>query len=169
MRKTITGGFAVLLGIALGMPAPADAQARYAASSTDLAKAQQLEAQAEALYTVPNEYRKAARLHLRAADLRPAGDLERVAGLRQAARLFYYSGAMVDARETMVKAADAAMEAGDVLNAAETYLDAAFLYREAGMQAEMNTLVRKAQLLSNSPFLTARDRDSIRNRIQISA
>lgn len=160
-------GLAILFGAVLAVPA--DAQTRFASSSTDIARAEKLEAAAEALYTSPDDYRKAARLHEEAAALRPAGDLQRVSNLRQAARLFYYSGSKTTARETMVKAADAALEAGDVLNAASTYLDAAFLYREANMPARRNELVHKAQLLSNSPLLSAGDRSSILNRIQVSA
>ncbi len=167
MKKTITG-FAVLIGLA-SAASSAQAQARFATSSTDVVKAEKLEAQAKALYESPKEYRKAARLHVQAAELRPAGDIERVNDLRQAARLFYYSGAETTARETMVQAGDAAMADGDVVNAAGTFLDAAFLYRDAGMQATANELIRKAHLLSNSPLLSASDREAILSRIQATA
>lgn len=167
MRKITMVAFAGFLGLAFA--APAQAQARYAASSRDVVEAERLEAEARALYTSPKQFRKAAQLHERAAELRPAGDLERARDLRQAARLYYYAGEGSAARRTMVAAGDAALEAGDVIAAAETYLDAAFLYREAGQADQRNELVRKAHLLSNSPLLSAQDRSAILSRIRVTA
>jgi hypothetical protein len=168
MNKTTTG-FAVLLGVALAAPVQAQTAARFASTATDVARAAELESQAVALYESPRSFKRAARLHEQAAELRPAGDLVRIDDLRQAARLYHYAGSTGKARDLMVRAADAALAAGDVVSAAETYLDAAFLYQEAGMNAEVTTLVKKAQLLTNSPLITARDRTAILSRIQVSA
>lgn len=160
-------GFAVLFATALA--APAGAQARFATDATDVARAEALEAKAEALYQSPGKYKQAARLHEQAAGLRPAGDEKRWTGLRQAARLYYYAGSASQSRAAMVRAADEAMAAGDVITAASTYLDAAFLFRETGRGAEAAELVRKAQLLSNSPLLSRQDRNAILSRIQAAA
>ena len=168
MNKTMSG-FAVLLGVALAAPVQAQTAARFASTATDVARAAELESQAVSLYESPRSFKRAAKLHERAAELRPAGDLIRVDNMRQAARLYHYAGSAAKARDLMVRAGDAALGAGDVLNAAETYLDAAFLYREAGMANEVQQLVKKAQLLTNSPLISARDKSSILSRIQASA
>jgi len=168
MNKMMSG-FAVLLGVALAAPVQAQTAARFASTATDVARAAELESQAVALYESPRSFKRAAKLHEQAAELRPAGDLVRIDDLRQAARLYHYAGSTAKARDLMVRAGDAALAAGDVLNAAETYLDAAFLYREAGMGGEVLQLVKKAQLLTNSPLISARDKSSILSRIQASA
>jgi tetratricopeptide (TPR) repeat protein len=167
MRTTIRGSFVLVAALALA--APANAQTRMVTGETNVSEAMQLEAQAAALYQAPSKYKDAARLHERAAELRPAGDVKRVDNLVQAARLWYYAGAQSRAREVMVRAGDGALAAGDVVTAATTYLDAAFLYRDAGQPAEANRLIQKAQLLSNSPQITSSDRDDILRRIQVSA
>jgi ATP/maltotriose-dependent transcriptional regulator MalT len=168
-RKLIGGGFAVLMGMTLAAPVDAQTSARFASVETNVARAAELEAQATAMYHSPRDYKRAAKLHEEAAELRPAGDRIRVDDLRQAARLYHYTGSTLKARELMVQAAEDAHAAGDVVAAAESYLDAAFLYFEAGMPNEVTKLVEKAELLSKSPLISSSDRKMILSRIQVSA
>lgn len=154
-----------LLGFALALPAEAQQTARFASTATDVAQAAQLEAEAQELYNTLREYKRAAKLHMQAAALRPASDAKRVDNLRMAAMLYHYAGRLTNARQAMTQAGDAALAAGDVKTAADSYLDAAFLSSDEGVAEEANRLVRKAQLLTHSPLLTSQARNSILRRI----
>ncbi len=160
---------ALLLGAALAASAEAQSNARFTSSATNVAEAAELEARATGLYHSIRDYPRAAKLHERAAALRSAGDAQRVDNLRRAALLYHYSGKLTQARAAMTAAGDAALAAGDVRTAAAAYLDAAFLSKEDGLGEETNRLVRKAQLLTNSPLLSAQEKDAILRRIRVSA
>lgn len=164
MKKTITSGTFLLLGMLVAVPAHAQST-RFASATTDPSRAVELESRAAALYNAPNKFREAARLHEEAAGLRAADDEMKVENLRQAARLYYYTGAKRQAWVAMERAGDAALAAGDVVNAASSYLDAAFLFRAGKQAADVQRMIRKAQLLTNSPLLSAQDRASILGRI----
>jgi tetratricopeptide (TPR) repeat protein len=164
MKKTIAG--AALVAAAMSVAAAdANAQTRFASNDGNVAEAARLEAKAATLYHAPKRFNEAARLHERAAELRPVGDAQQIENLRQAARLYHYAGNDAKARETMHRAADTALATGHVVAAASTYLDAAFLYRRAGMTEQMNELIRKARLLTNSPALSSQERESILVRL----
>jgi hypothetical protein len=169
MRKTILSS--LVIGMTLvGTIDSVNAQMQFAPkTASTVASANDLEAKAAALYSTPKRYREAARLLMEAAGLREAGDPQRVKNLRQAGRLFYYTGNPESARAAMEQAADAALAVGDVKIAAEAYLDAAFLAQSVKSTAEVRRFIEKARLLTNSPLLSAEEKVIILERINAAA
>ena len=152
-------------GIAIALAGALQA-APAAAQQIDVEKATELEKQAAALYTQPDRYTQAARLHVRAAQLRPAGDPEQVTDLTMAARLHYYAGNIADALRFMSSAASAAHASGDVVNAAERYMDASHLAFELGRRDAVEQFTEQARLLTFSPLIADEKRDDLRARIE---
>ena len=167
MRKTNGWAAIVTAGVLLASPLAASAtQNEYGGPSdrTD-ASPSELEAKARTLFSSPARYGEAVRLFVEAADQREIGDPQRVKNLSMASRLTYYSGDTSDALDLMQRAANEAMATGDVLAAAHSYMDGAFLAQEIGQVGVAAELMKKAERLSFSPLIAARDRDGIRARI----
>lgn len=165
-RKMMSTAFVVLVLATSGAPAAAQTQlAMSTRSSGPIEKAEELERQAEALYTQPDRYADAARLHMRAVELRPVGDPERIRGLAMAGRLFFYAGKVEDALGAMEQGATAALSAGDVLNAANAFVDASHLAGQLGRVQDAERLNERARLLTNSPLLSETDRRHIAGRL----
>ncbi|MCI0435757.1 MAG: hypothetical protein L0271_19260 [Gemmatimonadetes bacterium] len=166
MRRS--GWMAIVLGAALSVPVVGHAQSGVVyggRTATDDVDAAVLESRAQSLFPVPKKYGEAAKLYLQAADLRVAGDPQRVADLMMASRLSYYNGRTSRAWEIMKRAAEEALATGDVINAAHAFVDASFLAKEAGAMTEVVALIERAQLLTASPLLDTNDRAAIRARI----
>ena len=158
---------AAVLAAALALPSTGAAQARLEPVRViaRAAEASALAAQAESLYGTPKKWRKAAGLHLRAAELRPVGDGSAIRDLSMAAHLYRAAGAEGRARTAMERAADQAAERGDVYTAATAYVDAGFLALEARRTDQVPALARKAVLLAKSPLLTSEQRARIMSRV----
>lgn len=155
------------LAAALAFPSEGVTQARLEPVRViaRAAEASALAAQAESLYSTPRKWRKAASLHLRAAELRPIGDGSAVRDLSMAAHLYRAAGAEGRARAAMERAADQAAKRGDIFTAATAYVDAGFLALEARREDKVPALARKAELLAKSPLLTSEQRARIMSRV----
>jgi hypothetical protein len=124
-----------------------------------------LEKQAAQLYESPKHFKRAAALHIKAADLRALDDPMRVKDRTLAARLYYYAGDRARGFELLRQAGDEALAAGDVLVAATTYLDASYVAQELKRGETVLELANKAKLLLSSPLVDARERDRLLSRI----
>jgi len=156
----------------LGLPAIARAQSGvlYGVDATvrsDLDPVV-LESQAQAFFATPKRYADAAKLYLRAAEIRVAGDPQRITDLMMASRLSYYTGNATRAWEIMERAGEEALAAGDVISAANAFVDASFLAKAAGARTPVIELARRAQLLTSSPLLETAQREAILSRIGVS-
>jgi hypothetical protein len=169
MSKLGLVGFALCTVLQFVSASPASAQSGvvYAGPAKGDAAPDpaELESRAQSMLPNPRRYGEAAKLYLRAADLRKAGDPRRVTDLVMASRLTYYDRNVTRARAIMERAADEALAAGDVVSAAHAYVDASFLAWEAGDNESVPRLVKKAELLASSPLLAERDRAAILARI----
>lgn len=134
-------------------------------SRYDVARAEQLRAEALALYSRPGNWKRVAWLHERAARLRPPGDPRLVGDLVVAAALIDRYGDHRQAGQLMEQAAAAALATGDVAQAAHHYITAAIMANRSNDGKTALKLIAKAQLLANSPLLDKYACDCIRARI----
>ena len=168
MKKSVTTALILASGLAAALqatPARSQTTLAMAANSNPPSKAVELERKAELLYGEPGRYHEAARLLLRAAELREDGDPMQVHDLSMAGRLFYYTGRKAEALRTIESAADAALAIGDVLNAAHLYVDASHLARENGRPDDAVRLMGSARLLTKSPLLAESSRREVTARL----
>ena len=131
-------------------------------------KARELRAQAEALFTQPNKWRKAARLLEQSAALRDANDPEAYSCLMYAGRIQASLGDNASARTNLEKAAAHALARGSLVEAAHAYIDAAHVAAAEKQFAIAKDLVARATLLSESPLLSAEQKKMIGIRLAAS-
>jgi hypothetical protein len=117
-------------------------------------KARELRAQAEALFTQPKQWRKAARLLEQSAELREASDPEAYSCLMYAGRIQASLGDWANARTNLEKAAARALARGAIVEAAHSYIDAAHVAAQEKQIAVARDLVGRATLLAASPLLS---------------
>ena len=170
MTRTMMIGIAAgTAAVAVLSAAPASSQQLSYAVTTEKAATKpdpsQLERQAADLYTSPKNFKRAADLLLKAADLRDVADPMKVKNQSLAARLFYYAGDKQRGMTVLEGAADHALSVGDVLVAAELYLDASYVAQELEQGEKVRELAQKTRLLMNSPLVDARERDRVLSRI----
>jgi hypothetical protein len=128
-------------------------------------RADALKQQAEGLFAQPKQWRKAARLLERSAELRDAADPDAYTCLMFAGRLRAAVGDYAAARSSLEKAAAHAMARGAVLEAANAYIDAAFAAAEDKQPEAAKELLARAALLTESPLLSQDQADQITRRI----
>jgi ATP/maltotriose-dependent transcriptional regulator MalT len=167
---------AAVLAALLGLAATAEAQtlvpvndSEKAVSTPRIARAEALEAQAEARLDKVNDAARTARLYLRAAELRPANDPVRLVNLRMAGRLYMLAGEYETARQRLLVAAEAALQFGDIVNAAHLFVDAAWVAAKMGDADAVTQYAGRAECLSNSPLITFADASVIRRRASVGA
>lgn len=158
-RLTIAG---VLLATA-GLPGAVAAQYRLPTLVSSV-RADSLHEAAAALVAA-HRWRDAARLHRRSADLRAADDPLGFRCLSEAAALAYATGDRTAARGDMAKAAGQALARGDLRAASLAYLDAAWIAQEQKDPRQVWELGHRAEMLADSPLLSAADREAILRRI----
>lgn len=158
-RLTIAG---VLLATA-GLPGAVAAQYRLPTLVSSV-RADSLHEAAAALVAA-HRWRDAARLHRRSADLRAADDPLGFRCLSEAAALAYATGDRSAARGDMAKAAGQALARGDLRAASLAYLDAAWIAQEQKDPRQVWELGHRAEMLADSPLLSAADREAILRRI----
>jgi len=159
---------ALAAAVALAAPGATSAQVpleRVNVTAARSAEADALSDKAAALYGSPRKFKDAARLHLRAADLRAADDARAYDDLNMAARLYWSAGDVSRAHEVMVRAAEQAAARGDVVAAATSYVDAGFLAIDERRTDLVPELALKARLLASSPLLTEGQRAEIMRRV----
>jgi hypothetical protein len=136
-----------------------------AVPSPDTEKAQQLQEQAEALFSQPKQWKKAVRLLEQSADLRGADDAGAYDCLLYAGRIRAAIGDFGGARSSLEKAAEHAMARGAIIDAANAYIDAAHA-AVAGKDARgAQQLVDRAALLTDSPMLSAQQKTVLKARL----
>jgi hypothetical protein len=129
------------------------------------AEANALSEKAASLYSTSRKFKDAARLHMRAADLRAPGDAKGFDDLSMAAHLYWAAGDVSRAQESMERAAEHAAARGDIVAAARSYVDAGLLAIEDRHTDRVPELARKAELLASSPLLTEGQRAEIMRRV----
>lgn len=169
MTRTMIFGIAAGSAVVAALnAAPASSQQMSYAVTREQARKpdpSQLERQAAELYTTPKNFKRAADLLLRAADMREVADPMKVKNRSLAARLFYYAGDKQRGLELLEETADHALSIGDVLVAAELYLDASYVAQELDQGEQVRRLAEKTRMLMNSPLVDARERDRVLARI----
>lgn len=165
MRKTSTK--AALATAVVLMLAPAVAAASPTEKASGPTDPVSLEQQAQALYSQPAKYGKAAGLLVKAAEARQVGDAVRLDDLVLAARLSYYNGDLNRALKLMRRAAEEALSIGDVVTAAHAFTDSAYIGKEAGAVEVAAAMLESAQRLTYSPLIDETTREEIRKRITV--
>lgn len=154
----------VLLVLAMATAAPATAPLTGDGPDS-VETAETLYQEAIALFAQPAKWKKAADLLHESANERTIDDPERYHSLTVAARIYVHVKKYDAAGRALRQAADEAAAIGDVANAAAAYLDAAYLSAKVGDPAQMETYLKKAELLSHSPYLSAAERTAISSRL----
>ncbi|HUF49350.1 MAG TPA: hypothetical protein VMN60_00865 [Longimicrobiales bacterium] len=139
--------------------------ARMAPPRDNLDRARELRQQAEALFSEPRQWRKAARLLEQSAELREASDAEGYICLLYAGRIQAALGDLNGARQNLEKAAQQALTRGSIVEAAHAYIDAAFVAAEAKQAQTAQQLIERATLLTSSPLLSATQKAGLTSRI----
>ena len=134
---------------------------------TNAEKADELQRQAESLFSEKKQWRKAVRLLEQSAELRDASDPAGYTCLMYAGRIKWALGDAAGARASMQKAAEQALARGSVMEAASAYIDAAHAAVEDGQQTLARQYVEKASLLAESPLLTAGQRETLKARVDV--
>jgi hypothetical protein len=163
ITRAVFGAVCVLvLSAATTLPAR---EGEYPTVFASRPTAEELEARAHDLMSAPAQFGSAARLLVQAAELREPGDPQRLANLRQAGQLTYYSRSVPRARSLFERTAREALMVGDVFQAADALLDASSLARELRDYAAAADLLRRAELLSLSPLLSGDERAFLERRV----
>ncbi len=165
MKPTFTSrlSMAGVLLATLGLPAAAAAQYQLPGLASSV-KADSLHEAAVAARTT-HRWRDAARLHRRSAELRSADDPLAYRCLTEAAALAYAGNDRSGARDDLAHAAGQALARGDLRAAALAYLDAAWIAQEQRNSRQVWELGHRAEMLADSPYLSASDRAAILQRI----
>jgi len=160
-----------LLALVAVLPAIVPAQQRLSTVRVHVpavvrnnARADTLDARAEALYGLKREWRSAAQLHRRAGQLR-GDDPRSVQSFRMAAWMYSAAKDLGMARRMMVSAAERAAGAGYLEQAAGSYVDAAYIAVADNDIGELPSLLRKTRLLVDGPLFPADRRASLLERI----
>jgi hypothetical protein len=135
-------------------------------ATDDPGRAHALYVEANALLSQPKQWRRAARLYERSAELRDAADPEAYMCLVMAGRLRASTGDIAGAKAALERAGDQALARGSVVEAAQAYIEAAHAAAELKMSADAHALRDKALLLADSPLLSDDQRSSITRRLQ---
>ncbi len=139
--------------------------AMNAPKEPELERAEELLAEAEALFSEPKRWRKAMQLLEKSAELRPADDPGAYRCLMYAGRLGAAVGDYAGARMALTKAAEHALARGEITDAATAYIDAAHAAGLEGQPKLAKEMLERASLLSRSPLLSAAARSALEYRL----
>jgi hypothetical protein len=158
---------ATALAILLGVASAANAQTNGSnGTTTNIPRAEALEAQAVALYpAISLDYGKVARLYDQAARLRPDDDPRRVYDLRLSGHMYQRAHKLSASLRNLTLAAETALQYGDPVTAAHAFVDAAWVAVEQRDIEEANRLAQKAECLTRSPLISLADARALRARI----
>jgi len=166
MKPSLTSRLSITGALLASLALPAAAAAQYQLPTlTSAARADSLHQAAAALVTA-HRYGDAARLHRRSAQLRDADDPLGFRCFKDAAALEYAAGDRTGARTDMAAAAGQALARGDLREAALAYVDAAWIAQEQKNPRQVWELGHRAEMLADSPLLSASDRLAIMQRIE---
>lgn len=164
-KLTMAVGAAVML---TALPA-AGIQTAYAMAAPPepvVERADELQAEAESLFSQPKRWKKAMRLMQQSAELRAADDPEAYTCLLYAGRLGVAVGEYAAAFDALHAAAEHALARGELTDAASAYIDAAHV---AGLQQDVDAakeMLSRASLLATSPLLSGADREQLLYRLR---
>jgi tetratricopeptide (TPR) repeat protein len=166
MTRTVkAAGLALLVGLmGAGAEAAAAGQVVVRAAPTP-ERAIELQQQAEALFSQPKQWRRAARLLEASAELRDESDAGTYTCLVYAGRLRAAVGDYERAFLNLEAAAANALARGEVVEAAQAYIDAAHAAAEARRVDEAQDLATRAGLLAQSGLISAEQRAAIIQRL----
>lgn len=162
---------AVLFAVLIGLAAPAAAQSGpsfdldLAMAPESEATADQLQAEAYALFEDREKWGRAARLLERSAELREDHDPARAKAYLLAAHVYAHSNALDASQRAFQKSAASAEKIGAIVDAALAYADAADIALRRGDAKAANAHLRTATLLSGSPHLDQGERSAIVKRL----
>ena len=161
-----------LCGLAIALAAPTLAAQQTmkptVVTASAISEAHALHDQAEALRTSTigkKDMKRAAKMHLHAADLRGEEAADNYTCIWTAAALYYGAGDNPRAASLLERAADQAANRGDVVNAASALIDASSLASTMSMPERAVRLARRAESLTTSPLLSDTQRAALRARI----
>ena len=162
MRKKMMGWILTTLAVT-ALVIPSDVRSQ---SSTNTARAAELESEASELFNQPDQWAYAADLYLAAVQLREQEDPTAQQDLLLAASLGYGTGDAAGAIAALESAASRALASGDVVRAAGILTDAAWVASKAGLRITLSRLSSRAIRLANSPELTRTERSQILSRFR---
>ena len=166
MRNFLMAGGMLLAVAAAPVSASAQQKLPPVRVTAALERADGLMLRAESLSKELTQFKKAADLFERSAEMRTAGDAHAVACLRSAATLRYNSGDKRKSLGLMEKAGDRAIRLGDVVTAAHAYIDAAVIASELRQPQRARELGERAVLLARSPLLSDAQRGALEFRME---
>jgi hypothetical protein len=171
--RTMAAGMAVAVAAIAGTAPAVHAEQEIVIAALDtpdderLDRARVLREQAEALFSEPRQWRRAARLLERSADLRTDTDPEAYTCLLTAGRIRAAIGDDAGAQQALQRAGAHAAARGAVHDAATAWVDAAFAAAKHGNADAAKNLFARAELLLESPALNETQRDALRQRLPI--
>jgi ATP/maltotriose-dependent transcriptional regulator MalT len=165
MRNVLMAGGMLMAVAAAPVSATAQQKLPPVRVTASAEYADDLALRAESLSTQVTQFKKAAQLFERSAEVRGPGDSRAVTCLRSAATLSYYSGDKRKGLGLMEKTADRAIRLGDVILAAHAYIDAAVIASELRQGARAQDLSERAALLAKSPLLSETQRTALLHRM----
>ncbi len=136
-----------------------------AAAGSAMERAEALRAEAAALETRQENWRRIRALHEKAAHVAPEEDLGRIFDLKLAGDIAFYMNDLEAAERLLVRAAATARDLGDVYQAAHLYLDAAIVAGQRGNGEYARELLRRGKCLAQSPLLEPPLCDCLRERV----
>lgn len=165
--RTMKMGFAAVLVSTVMASNPASAAVvDRGPGGPERERAEQLRKEAETYFSQPKQWRRAARLLERSAELRAADDADAYSNWVMAGSLRAAMGDYASAASNYQKAADQALARGAVLDAAHAMIDGAHAAAQMRDGQQAVELVERARLLASSPMLTADQAEQIIRRIQ---
>jgi hypothetical protein len=131
----------------------------------DIARAVELERQAEIANGNRRTWSDAASLFLEASHLRPENDPIALGNIRMVGAIYGETGQLHRAKRTMLDLADGANAFGEVATAAHALMDAAHLSVELNDASGARSAYERAHRLAMSSHLTGEQRREIASRL----
>jgi len=167
MRTSVLAAGAMLVLSGAAVEAQVDyAMAAPRKTAAPATRADRLKQEAESMFSTPKQWKRAQRLLIESAEMRDATDADAYTCYVMAGRLAAVLGDNASAQEALRKAAEHALARGAIIDAATAFIDAAHAAARAGDVDEVEDLMRRAELLTNSPLISEQDRSAIEFRLR---
>ena len=124
-----------------------------------------LRAKAVELFEDVSRTERAAHVLRQESEQRTADDPQAFNAFVLSGRMFGYAGELIDAQRMIEDAAWVALMRGEIEKSANAFIDAAWVAQQRGKNTAVRELLFHAELLTESPYLTAEKRDAILRRI----
>jgi len=165
MRYATALSVAVLSAVGSLTATPIQAQVWGSATTVDIARATQLEAQAAVAMNTPSRWAHAADLLREAASYRAGGDPTALSDLQMAGTMYASQRRFESAKSTLLELADRANAFGEVGAAAHALIDAAFVEVELRDVVSARRWSERAERLAMSSHLTTDEQRGIVDRL----